>query len=436
MKTRMIVTLSASALVFGGTMVGCASRPDMAASSASEGNGAARQAQKQALKAQQAIDKRQGADAVGYAEQAVALAPQEAGHRTLLGQAYLSAGRFASAAQACSDALALDPKDGRAALNLVLAQTALGDWAGARGSLTRYSDQIRPADRGLALALAGDPAGGVTLLAEAVREPGATATVRQNLALAFALAGRWAEAKAVAEVDVAPGEVDKRLLDWARFAQPTTAADQVAALLGVVPVADAGQPVALALAPSRADVAVASAEAGLATEVAVVEIPVQEPVATAGQVADSRVLRVNFAPAREIVQALPARYMADVQAGPRGRQAAGVGVASIAAAKPAFADGSYYVQLGAFDSVAVARDAWIRAGRRVPALARMTPAGMKARVGDNAYYRLSVGGFARQDATKLCGMVRSQGGRCFVRQNAGDTVAAWVRPGGTQVASR
>jgi len=56
-----------------------------------------------------------------------------------------------------SDALTLDPSDGRVALNLVLAKIAQGDWAGARSTLQTQGTTIPASDRGLAFALAGDP---------------------------------------------------------------------------------------------------------------------------------------------------------------------------------------------------------------------------------------------------------------------------------------
>jgi hypothetical protein len=62
---------------------------------------------------------------------------------------------------------------------------------------------------------------------------------------------------------------------------------------------------------------------------------------------------------------------------------------------------------------------------------------MSASVGGASYYRLSVGGFARGDAERMCRSYRVKGGRCFVRQQAGDQVAAWVKGSkGVQVASR
>ena len=45
----------------------------------------------------------------------------------------------------------------------------------------------------------------------------------QNLALSLALAGRWQEAKTVVAVDVAPDEVDERIMQWAAFARPQSA---------------------------------------------------------------------------------------------------------------------------------------------------------------------------------------------------------------------
>ncbi|WP_204349818.1 hypothetical protein, partial [Klebsiella pneumoniae] len=68
-------------------------------------------------------------------------------------------------------------------------------------------DMIPAADRGLAYALAGDPVKAVEILGPAARAEDATAKTRQNLALALALSGRWAEAKQVASVDVAPDQI-------------------------------------------------------------------------------------------------------------------------------------------------------------------------------------------------------------------------------------
>lgn len=427
MKSRMLATISLA----GGML--CGSLGAIATGSVASAADDARTAPRFAEKAGAALAKRKGATAVRFAEQAVALAPRDAVYRALLGRAYLAAGRFGSAAQALTDTLALDPADGRSALNLALAQIATGDWFAARGTLTAHAERIVPADHGLALALAGDPSGGMAMLAEAARDPAATATVRQNLALVLALNGRWVEARAVAAVDVAPDQVDRRLGEWAEFARPGTAAQQVAALLGVTPVADRGQPLQLALAPepSTPVAAVAWKEAMPAapSSLALVAPPGTVPpapssAAVTGPTGIGPVLvepsaspaiatGVHFAPYRAIVQALPA---------------VPVRLAAPRAAPAPPVTGSYFVQLGAYPDVASARDGWHRVRRGNARLTNLSPQGVQATVRGVRYYRLSVGGFTRNEALQLCRDLRNRSTRCFVRNHVGERLASWARP--------
>lgn len=455
MKTRMLLMFGMPALLLGGTMVGCSAsgHADLASAGSIAKVPDAGKAGKLADAARAAIAKHDGDSAVANAEGAVAASPQDATYRALLGQAYLAAGRFQSATQAFKDTLQLDPSNGRAALNLALAQTALGDWVGARQTLADNSDKIAPADRGLALALAGDPNTAIQLLSIAARDPAATAVSRQNFALALALGGHWQEARAVASVDLPPDQVDQRLEQWAAFARPTGAADQVAAMLGVVPAADQGQPVQLALsapvpvsgAPDAALVAGGAPDAGVpAPDLAgaagdVAGAPDDNVLAGAGAGVPSPVLSgagVSFAPPVEVVQAVPPPVVKDIA--PPVRKAApkpGAGTVKLAVAKPGADDtfkpgkGGFYVQLGAYDNAAVARDAWKRLSQRTPKLADLSPTGMGVTVNGKAFYRLSVGGFARGDADKVCTAVKAGGGRCFVRADAGDKQAAWVKTG-------
>ncbi|SFP49953.1 SPOR domain-containing protein [Sphingomonas rubra] len=390
MNNRLLLSIGSVALVLGGTMAGAGAgaRPPSAADLA-----------KRTAKALARHD----AAAVMLAEQAVAAAPGEADYRALLARAYLQAGRFASARDASGDALRLRPADGRSALNLVLATIATGDWQRARAVLAANEGQIGAADRGLALALAGDPAGGVAVLMQAAREPGASAKTRQNLALALALSGQWSLARAVAAADMSPAEVDRRIAEWAQFVQPSAASDQVAALLGVRAVADAGQPVAIALGTPGEAPALAAVPS--ATPIAAVE--------TAPTIAP--VPRVTFGPRREVVQALPASTIRD-DARPV-RTAGAIG------------SGDWYVQLGMFENAAVARDAWRRIGARHPAIGHHRPQGTSFRRGGAAFYLLSVGGFDWNGAWRLCRSVRVKGGDCFVRRPAGDMLAQWLRSG-------
>lgn len=445
--TTLKIGLSALALA-GLAVTGATHGLGLSAFAAAAPN--AKKAATEAKAARKALAKRDGDKAVAHAELAVANDPSNAEFRALLGQAYLLAGRFASASQALSDALTLNPEDGRVALNLALAKVAQGDWAGARAMLQTHADQIPASDRGLAFALAGDPVAAVEILSPASREAEATVKTRQNLALALALAGRWKEASGIAAMDVAPDQLQARLNEWAAFARPTNAYDQVATLLGVTPVQDAGQPVALALSqqpnvavaavaapapvdaympgtgadlPAAAPVAVAVAEAApaAAPQQVAEAAPVLQQVAGTGP-------QVVFGPRAEVLQTVaaapaPARAVAKpvkvVVAAP----------ARVAKAAPvSLAKGNYFVQLGAYDNAAVARDAWSRHARRVPALAASAPQGASVTTKAGNFYRLSVGGFARNDAVSLCRQVKASGSPCFVRVQAGDAVAAWVKP--------
>ncbi len=423
--------LTVSALLLGGTMVGCTAQQAGLAKVSEAANGRALAlAAAAAAKARVAVAAHKGKEAVAAAEAAVAWQPQDAGYRALLGQSYLTAGRFVSARDAFADALTMNPKDGRVALNLALAQTAAGDWTGARKTLDDHADIIPAVDRGLAIALAGDPADAVQILTEVARAPGADAKARQNLALSLALAGRWQDSQAVASVDLGADQLDKRMQEWASFAYPKSSAQQVATLLGVTPVADQGQPAALALnatvtpaqtpvtavaavsAPEPAPVAASpAAEPQIAMPAVAAATPVAAPMADAKP-------SIVFAARQEVVQPLPAGSMAAAKAA---KPATAREVSS-----QGFAKGNYFVQLGAYENAAVAHDGWLRATRRFPVLGRQSPQGMPIKANGVSFYRLSVGGFAKAEASALCSAFRHAGGVCFVREGQGDQIAQWL----------
>ncbi|HXH17305.1 MAG TPA: SPOR domain-containing protein [Sphingomonas sp.] len=436
MTTRVLLLGGMSALLLGGSMVGCAANGGgIASTSDRSASLAAKNAASDAGRAQSALTKRDGPVAIGFAERAVASMPRSAGYRMLLGQSYLQGGRFASASRAFADTLTLSPGNGKAALNLALAEVATGEWQAARQTLEANAAIIPAADRGLALSLAGDTAGGIALLTAVARSPETSAKARQNLALSFALAGRWQEARMVAAADMAPADVDTRLEQWAVFAQPAAASDQVASLLGVRAVADAGQPVALALnAPSPTGPAVPIQALAAADPVIV---PADASAVASAQGAGFS--KVSFGPRQEVVQALPAAMLRPansptrVAAGPAPSRR---GMATAAYQVKAPATGTWYVQLGAFENAGVAKDAWDRASRRFAALAGHSPNGTTFTAKGEDVYRLSVGGFSRSAATSMCRQYRAQGGGCFVRQGAGDAMARWARKPGTQLASR
>jgi Flp pilus assembly protein TadD len=445
MTTR--TSLSLGLLTLGAAAIGLAGQV-----TASDSDKIAKEATADATRAAQALTRRDASTAIARAEEAVAAAPRTAGYRMLLGQGYLQAGRFQSAAAAFTDVLALEPGNHRAALNLALAQVATGDWQAARRTIDA-NEGIPVADRGLAMALAGDPQGAVALLMTAAREPGATPKLRQNLALSLALSGQWQAARVVAQTDMSPADVDQRLAQWAEFAQPRSAYDQVASLLGVRPVNDPGQPVALALSAPMPVVAVAAP---------VMPVPVAEAVPPAPPMMAATV----FAPRREVVQALPTPLIrADAKparlALARASMTPGVqrmhvmrpasmplsgewpvkrlralAIATKPAAPRAPASGNFYVQLGAYENAGVAKDAWSRFARRHAVFAGQTPSGAAVKANGSTLYRLSVGGFARGDADQFCRRYRANGGVCFVRAGAGDQMVRWAGPQRVQLASR
>ena len=460
MNARRFLTIGVSALVLGAPVVG---GPSLIGGLAVASDAVAQDAKRAAKEAQAARKALKGDNpqkAVTHAEAAVAFDPKNGEYRQLLGETYLRAGRFVSAAQALNEALSLDPANGRTALNLALAQIAVGEWSTARQTLETHAGSIPASDRGLAIALAGDPATAVTLLTDAARQPGADAKTRQNLALSFALAGQWQQARAVAGVDLSPDKLDARLMQWASFSRPQNAYDQVASLLGVTPAADRGQPEQLALARSMTtavaaqqvadpvenympDTGVATASAAAASPATAVDTAMTGAEIAPAITAPSGTQLV-FGPRQEVVQAIPARAVRSAVA-PAAPAVARVEVGArkpLAIAVKAPVDefkagkGSWVVQLGAYDNAGIAQDAWGRAVRRTPALKGMTPSSASVSTRAGSFQRLAVGGFDRAGADTLCRKVRAGGGNCFVRSGSGDKTASWAKPARTQVASR
>lgn len=444
MKSVAMMKLATSALVLGAVTVGCspaglAMRPGNASDTVG-----AKQAQGAAGRAQQALARGRSTEAVDLAEAAVAAMPRDASYRMLLAQSYLANGRLVSAETSFADTLTLDPERERAALNLALVQVALGKRAEAMRTLADYRDKLPAADFGLAVALAGDPTAAVGILEAAARAPDASAKTRQNLALVYALAGQWAKSRTTAQQDLDPTIADKRVLEWASFTSPTNSWDQVASLLGVTPVEDAGQPTRLALAPGTSPVQVAGAAGSVVvalsepTPPARVETAAFEgPVASMPEAAtpDVAVAEAEVGPAFETPVAIAPIVRANrrpLKATVRATLTNDVRRAFVRSAP----SGRFVVQLGAYSNSTVAQRAWSRvAGSSV--LGRYQPMSGTARVGKASLVRLAVSGFAtRSDADRVCGRLKAAGGVCFVRVQAGDAMASWAKRQPVRFASR
>lgn len=216
------------------------------ASCATEGKST--RADASASQAQEALAVGQTPEAIRLAEEAVVGEPRNASYRAMLGRAYLDAGRFASAASAFDDAMTLGDNSARTALSMALALIGEGKQPEAVALLGDWEQEIAAADIGLAYALAGDSPRGISVLETSIRGGQNTAKSRQNLAYSYALAGRWREARLMAQQDVPADQIDNRIDQWSRTVAPEAYQARIATLLNVpANVADAGQPARLAL---------------------------------------------------------------------------------------------------------------------------------------------------------------------------------------------
>lgn len=396
---------------------------------------------------------------IAAAEKQAQKAPQDAAVRTSLGNAYLMAGRFESAVTALEDARYLGDTSARASLALALAHVGVGNGATAVAVLDSARDTIPVSDYGLALGLAGESTRGVEVLAQALRGGENTAKLRQNLAYAYALDGRWNEARLMASQDVPPDQLDKRITAWAKQGRPEDFRLRVASMLGTVIRTDEGQPASLAIArdPARevASLPVPSVANGPARTDSNGELPPVEngenfwlaeatrpdpapaapaPESTRTQVAGSPPLPAEpYAPARAgifeqafvqpvaqpaaaapapVVQTASATAPAAKQPLRKARRVAANN--SIFPGVKVVANGSHLVQLGSFSSKANADRAWSIFVSRNPELAKFDRKLTEAIVGGKRFYRVSAAGFDRSSARQMCSTVKTRGGACIL----------------------
>ncbi|WP_419825829.1 tetratricopeptide repeat protein [Sphingomonas sp.] len=430
-------------LMLGTVTVGCNPGAGHVASLGETTPHADAEAAGQADKARAALARHDGAKAVRMAERAAAASPRDAAYRMLLGQAYLAAGRFASAEASFRDTLALKPGQPRAGFDLALAEIAQGRAVEARALLDTLSGQVSDADLGLAIALSGDRTRAIALLSDLVRSGKSDARGRQNLALAFALDGRWSEARGTAMQDTAPDRISDQIAGWAELAAANNPRVQVASMLGAASaVADPGRPAMLALATAApsAPIALAAAPApampAARVAVAPVRAPLPVPAPVTRLISVVAPVAVAAAPIPFIVPAATPVLVA-APAAPRlvrvATDPAGVAPGTIVRSPDR---GGWVVQLGAYARAGALEAAWTRASRLSPNIATFAPVRGRTSLSGAAVVRLSVGGFAtRERAAGLCRQVRAGGGTCFVRAAGNDTPWRWAsREGANRLA--
>ena len=377
-------------------------------------------------------DARAGKD-LARMEARVAKSPRSASARVELARAYLAVGRFDSAAATFEDAVTLGDKNPSTGLAQALAYIGSGRNAQALMVLDRWHDRIPAADLGLAVALAGQPAQGVALLSDVVRGGDASPKARQNLAYAYALDGRWGEARVIAAQDLSADQIDVRMNEWASRTGTEQYQHRVAALLGVPVIADPGQPTALALSAPDTSVQMAQAEVAPAPEPVLAAEPVPAaPVMARAPAAELPALAAaepgpvptwQFAelpkPAETKVQMVS---HPQVQPTPMARpQTASaprpLGQERMAAAF-APSRSTHLVQLGSFSSKDGAKRAWSIFVARHPALKNHGMRITEAKVNGRIFFRVAAEGFERGSAQSLCASVRQRGGGCLAYASA------------------
>ncbi|MBE1526546.1 Flp pilus assembly protein TadD [Sphingopyxis sp. OAS728] len=463
MNRKMLMKLAVSGFVLGAA-TGCSGMGKMA-DAPSRAAGKPAVAAKSASDARVALEAGKPSKAVSLAEAAVAGSPRDAGYRALLGQAYLNNGRFASATSALTEAMELGAADSNTILSLTLAQIAQGKNQQAIALLTEHRDTVPASDLGLALALAGDAEGSIYVLNEAARAKGADARTRQNFALALALSDRWAQARIIASQDLSAAKLEGRMAEWSKLAAQPNAQVRIASLIGTAAQQDAGMPVRLALsnfgdtqmAAAEPAVELASADpapvaafappppvmADASSTIRSVELPMPERGVDG-------VVPVTELPqpkrAGEVILADAAPYRAAPRVAGEGRirpaQKQAIELATVLIPKAMGFDAKkptgWAVQLGAYDSLGIAKEKWGSLKKRNAILANFPASSHAATVNGRNFYRLTVNGLAtRADASSLCNELKAQGQTCFVRAMGGGETIQWAsKAGPMRLASR
>lgn len=96
------------------------------------------------------------------------------------------------------DVIELNQVDPRTVISLALSRIAQGNTESAVALIDSHRSILPVSDYGLTLALAGRSGEAIQILIDAVRDDSASARTRQNLALAYALDGRWRDARVMA----------------------------------------------------------------------------------------------------------------------------------------------------------------------------------------------------------------------------------------------
>lgn len=400
-----------------------------------------------AKKAEKALAKGKNERALTYAELAVEADMQNRDYRALLARIYMAQGRFVSAERTLMDVIELGQVDPRTVISLALTRIAKGDVDSAVALVEANRAIVPVSDYGLTLALAGRSGDAVNILTDAIRTGSATARTRQNLALAYALDGRWRDSRVMASQDMAQDKVNERIAEWAQYARPNAYTMRVAGLLNIRPdMDDVGQPVRLAL-NSPAPVGLAQADVQAATVYSAPEQPAVELAAIGpAPVADSAGFvtveaDVKMADATPVATPVFEAPLIKAQAGPAKSASAPapfkLALSDVPAPKPKSVAGTYLVQLGAFLTSENAQAAWGKLSKRYGVLNSHSAGRSTVTVNGKKLTRLAATGFGNAaSANATCKQIKAQGGACFVRSVGSEAPVRMANNQSRRIAAR
>ncbi len=424
MNSKFIVKMALTSAVVAVPGIGWTSLGMSSTLNASSTDATVKKAHSWARKAEKLMVKGQTEKALGFAEMAVEGDMNNRDYRALLARIYMANGRFQSAERTLMDVMELGQVDPRTVVSLSLSRIAQGKVDSALSLIESNRSLVSASDYGLTLALAGQSKQAVEVLTEAIRSDNANARTRQNLALAYALDGRWREARIMAVQDMPETAVNDHIADWAQYARPGAYEVRVAGLLKVTPQVDAGQPVRLALGGVPATMAEAT-PASSPVDLAYTPAPVQELAAVGPAPVSESAGFATVAPVSQVAAVETPVFEAPLikaQTGP----AKAVSVAPIklalAAVEPVRAiSGTHLVQLGAYSSAANAKVAWSQLSKRYGMLRDFSSASSTVNVNGKSLIRLAAMGFGNKaSADAVCQSIKSSGGACIVRSATGE----------------
>jgi D-alanyl-D-alanine carboxypeptidase len=440
MNKKIIVKLALTSIAVAAPVIGLSGVVAQGGTAAKDQEAQAKKAFGWAKKAEKLMAKGKSAAALDFAEMAVAAEMNNVDYRALLARVYMKEGRFHSAERTLMDVTELGQADARTVVSLALSRIGQGKVDSAIALVDANQSILPASDYGLALALAGDTKRGISVLVEAIRSNNASVRTRQNLALAYALDGRWRDSQVMALEDMPQHMVDRSIIEWAQFARPGAYTARIAGLLRVEQKEDPGQPVRLALNAVAGEVNMAAAQVPQASEASVLPAmiasidPNVELAAIGPAPVEAPPVEIIFRPSAPAMVAAAEAPLIKAPEGPAKRaqtapvaaKPAKMAQAAPVAAKPvklALADtaprkvaGTHLIQLGAFSSTANAQVAWSQFTRKFGVLQGFNSASSSVVVNGKQLVRLAAMGFGNAgSATAVCNQIKARGGDCVVK---------------------